>query len=249
MLSKNIFRIIFISLCCTSVFAGCATERALVKAVTEKGRLTPTERLMVSKGEGNAAMEVVTNDNEAGDKFLRTESKKVDPKDPDMKLLVDRMQATLNLEKGVGIAAPQVGINKRVIIVQRLDSEKEDKPFAVYLNPVITEHSTETVIEWEGCLSIPAGFGKVKRYTSVKVDYDNLDGSHGLEKIEGFTARIFQHEIDHLNGILFIDRKEKGDLMPEKEYREMRKREKEAKEKAGSAEEKPAAKPNESASD
>ena len=230
MSNQNFYGIIFTALCCISVFAGCAAERAIVKAVADEGKLTPTERLMVSRGEGNAAMEVVINDNEAGDEFLRTKSKKADPKDPDMKLLADRMQATLNLEKGVGIAAPQVGISKRVIIVQRLDREKEDKPFVVYLNPVIKEHSTETVIEWEGCLSIPAGFGKIKRYIWVKVDYDNLDGSHGLEKIEGFTARIFQHEIDHLNGILFIDNKEKGDLMPKKEYREMRKREKEAKE-------------------
>jgi peptide deformylase len=126
----------------------------------------------------------------------------------------------------VGIAAPQVGVNRRVVLVKRLDREP-DKPIEAYLNPEIAEFSEEKVVDWEGCLSIPAGFGKVRRAESITVTYETPGGERKTEKISGFTARIFQHEIDHLDGVLFIDRKEPGELMPEKEYREMRKKEKE----------------------
>jgi peptide deformylase len=120
-----------------------------------------------------------------------------------------------------------VGINRRVILVQRLDKEPQ-KPFEAYLNPRIEHYSGETVLDWEGCLSIPAGFGQVKRAASIRVSFDRPDGTPAVEEIQGFTARIFQHEIDHLDGILFIDRKEPGPLMEPRAYREMRRLEREA---------------------
>jgi peptide deformylase len=97
-----------------------------------------------------------------------------------------------------------------------------------YINPKIIEMSEETAIDWEGCLSIPAGFGKVARATSIVVTWTDEDGTETTETVENYTARIFQHEIDHLDGILFIDRKEPGELMPKDEYRKMREEEKAA---------------------
>jgi peptide deformylase len=186
----------------------------------------PTERLLAMRAAGDVRMDMVENDTAAGDVFLRTRSLLVRPGDPVVAHLISRMLATVKDEGGVGIAAPQVGVNRRVVLVKRLDREPE-QPIEAYLNPEITESSEETVVDWEGCLSIPAGFGKVRRAESITVTYDTLAGERKTEKVSGFTARIFQHEIDHLDGVLFIDRKEPGELMPEKEYREMRRKEKE----------------------
>lgn len=132
---------------------------------------------------------------------------------------------------GVGIAAPQVGINRRVIMVQRFD--KEEKPFEFYYNIEIKKTYGEKVVGWEGCLSIPAGFGQVERWQDIDIEYDaEVDGKtvRKSENIKGFTAVIFQHETDHLNGILFIDKKTDDPLMTAEEYREMRMKEKAEKE-------------------
>lgn len=132
---------------------------------------------------------------------------------------------------GVGIAAPQVGINRRVIMVQRFD--KEEKPFEFFYNIEIKKTYGEKVVGWEGCLSIPAGFGQVERWQDIDIEYDaEADGKivRKSENIKGFTAVIFQHETDHLNGILFIDVKTADPLMTAEEYREMRMKEKAAKE-------------------
>jgi peptide deformylase len=169
---------------------------------------------------------MVENDTEAGDVFLRTKSLPVRPGDPVVAHLIARMLKTVGDEGGVGIAAPQVGVSRRVVLVKRLDRDP-GKPMEAYLNPEIDEFSEDTVVDWEGCLSIPAGFGKVRRAESITVTYDTPGGERKTERVSGFTARIFQHEIDHLEGVLFIDRKEPGELMPEKEYREMRRKEKE----------------------
>ena len=148
-------------------------------------------------------------------------------------VLEKKMMASLMEEKGVGIAAPQIGINRRVIIVQRLD--KDEKPFEYYYNPVITEKRGELIEGWEGCLSVPDGFGKVLRHQNIDVEYDRSEnGKTGrvVERIEGWTAVIFQHEIDHLDGTLFIDKKCEGDLVPKEEFYEMRRKQKEEAESA-----------------
>jgi peptide deformylase len=200
---------------------------ALSACAAKHAMLAPTERLLVMRSEASAPMQVVLNDNPAGDAFLRTPARPLRLDDPALARLKERMLASVLAEKGVGIAAPQVGINVRVILVKRLDREPE-KPFVFYFNPEIVEQSEETVVDWEGCLSVPAGFGKVSRAVSVVVEHDAPAGERKREHASGFTARIFQHEVDHLDGVLFIDRKEPGELMPEKEYREMRAREKAA---------------------
>ena len=136
-----------------------------------------------------------------------------------------------SLGTGVGIAAPQVGINRRVIMVQRFD--KEEKPFEFFYNIEIKKTHGEKVVGWEGCLSIPAGYGQVERWQDIDIEYDaEVDGKivRKSENIKGFTAVIFQHETDHLNGILFIDKKTDDPLMTAEEYREMRMKEKAAKE-------------------
>lgn len=144
--------------------------------------------------------------------ILRKQSIDVRPDSNDAVLmtLIKRMRASLATTTGVGIAAPQVGINRNIIWVKRLD--KPGKPFEVYLNPKIVMTSSNTVLfNGDGCLSIPGINGRTLRWAAVGIEYDLLDGTHHTEVVQGtsstnFTAIIFQHEIDHLNGILFIDR-------------------------------------------
>jgi peptide deformylase len=225
--------VLFLFLLATA--SACSVTRTMIEPCEPEIPDRPSERLLVMGGANDAPMVVVENDRPPGDQFLRTPSLPVNPRDPMVTRLIARMRVSLEVEQGVGIAAPQVGVGRRVILVQRLDIEP-DKPVRAYINPRITRFGEETVVEWEGCLSVPAGFGKVKRSVSIDVSYDREDGSRVKETVEGFTSRIFQHEIDHLDGILFIDRKEPGPLMPEKEYREMRKKQKE--EQAGGGEKK-----------
>ena len=105
---------------------------------------------------------------------------------------------------GVGIAAPQVGILRNIIWVQRFD--KEGTPFELYLNPKIIQYSKKKQEYIEGCLSVPNRMDTLNtRAYAILIEYDKIDNSHHIEMIEDFTAIIFQHEIDHLNGILYID--------------------------------------------
>lgn len=140
--------------------------------------------------------------------LLRTPSAKVDvQKNKEiLNLLIERMKTTMvdSVNMGVGIAAPQVGILKRVIIVQRFD--KENLPIEGYINPVIVQYSKKKQTRREGCLSIPGRRDTLSsRAYAILLEYDNLEGTHKTEMVEDFTAIIFQHEIDHLDGILYID--------------------------------------------
>lgn len=109
-----------------------------------------------------------------------------------------------SVNQGVGIAAPQVGILKNIIWVQRFD--KLNYPFEVYINPTITYYSEDKQPCREGCLSIPNRIDTTQiRSQLIEIKYLDKDGLSRNESVEGFTAVIFQHEIDHLNGILYID--------------------------------------------
>lgn len=121
-------------------------------------------------------------------------------------ILKTRMLITVNnpLQPGVGIAAPQVGISLRLIAVQRFDMN--GKPFVFYINPKIISSSEEKESGSEGCLSVPGISGNVKRHIWIKIRYRDENFRLREETVEGFTAVIFQHEIDHLDGILFTDR-------------------------------------------
>ncbi|MFA5945456.1 MAG: peptide deformylase [Patescibacteria group bacterium] len=118
----------------------------------------------------------------------------------DFKTLVGELKATMKEENGVGIAAPQVGVHDRLII-----AETKAGPTA-FINPEIVERSFKLVEGEEGCLSVPGVWGLVKRHRSVTVKAIQEDGTPIGLKATGLLAIIFQHEIDHLDGILFIDR-------------------------------------------
>ena len=117
-----------------------------------------------------------------------------------MDQLVKDLVETMKLENGVGIAAPQVGVSERVIIV-----ETGAGPEA-FVNPVITRRSLRRVESEEGCLSVPGVYGIVKRHKGVRVEAMNTNGERVALDVKVFPAIIFQHEIDHLDGILFVDR-------------------------------------------
>ncbi|MHA3054106.1 peptide deformylase [Acinetobacter sp. ANC 4633] len=127
-----------------------------------------------------------------------------------LKQLALAMQATMLARNGVGIAAPQVYISKRVIIVASRPNPRypdaPDMPVVTMINPEIIEYSTETCLGEEGCLSVPEQRGQVERAYAVKVRYFTVQGKQVEQSYEGFPARIVQHEIDHLNGILFVER-------------------------------------------
>ncbi len=131
----------------------------------------------------------------------------------EFELLCRRMLATvLDPEnKGVGIAAPQVGISRRLVAVQRFD--KEGEPFEFYANPEIVRYGEETAPGWEGCLSVPDKRGVVERSQEIELKHRTAGGADTLETVRGFTAVIFQHEIDHLDGLLYFDRAEEMFLL------------------------------------
>jgi peptide deformylase len=149
------------------------------------------------------------------DPVLRKQARKVKTFDAELQKLADDMVETLHAAPGVGLAAPQVGVSQRLILVEY--AEQPDDPEAdpvppklyVMVNPEILRHSTDTVSGNEGCLSIPGYIGEVDRYQSVTVRGFDIRGKPTRVKASGWLARIFQHEIDHLNGVLFIDRTNK----------------------------------------
>ena len=115
--------------------------------------------------------------------------------------LVKNMEETMFSADGVGLAAPQIGVSLKITVVS-LDGKKA----IPFLNPVITAHSDEMIVEQEGCLSLPERWEDVARYKEITLRFMNIKGDAVALKLEGFAARVLQHEIDHLNGILFIDR-------------------------------------------
>lgn len=146
---------------------------------------------------------VIQKTNPQDSLILKTVSKLIDPKDWGTKILAEKMLDAVTLEGGVGIAAPQVGINRRMVWVQRFD--KEEMPFELFINPEIIWASELLQKGPEGDLSFEER-GMVMRSYIVQVRYQNLEGEALTEMLEGFTAVIFQHERDHLDGILLTDR-------------------------------------------
>jgi peptide deformylase len=169
-------------------------------------KFTEAERSLIASGPKDSMMRVLQVTDAADRKILQTPSIDINLKDEALPLLIDRLYATVmdTLNPGVGIAAPQVGINKNIVWVQRFD--KPGEPFEVYLNPKITWRSALLRKGREGCLSIPDLSGEVLRNYTIQLTYYDRYGKHHEEMIEGFTAVIFQHEADHLMGILFTDR-------------------------------------------
>lgn len=156
--------------------------------------------------------------------LLREKSQAVEKiKGKEIQKLIDDMVATVLEVDGVGIAAPQVYQSLRIFIVASHPSPRYPKaprmrPLAI-INPVILEKFSEKEKDWEGCLSIPGIRGLVPRYTTLKIKYFTRAGKEKEQEFQGFLARIFQHEYDHLEGKVFIDNLETTkDVITEKEY-------------------------------
>jgi peptide deformylase len=143
--------------------------------------------------------------------ILRHKARKVVDFGPEFQTLVDDMVETMREAPGVGLAAPQVDESLRLIVVEFGDEDDEEVPPKLYViaNPEITRGSEETLVGTEGCLSIPGIQGDVERMEAVTVKGLNRHGRPMTIRARGWLARILQHEIDHLDGILFVDRAEK----------------------------------------
>ncbi len=139
---------------------------------------------------------------------LRKKARKVTDFGPDLQKLVDDMVETMREAPGVGLAAPQVNVSQRVIVVEYGKEDDEEAPLKLYamVNPEITHSSSETVLGNEGCLSVIGFQGEVERAEEVTVKGMNRRGKPVKVKAKGWLARIFQHEIDHLDGVLFVDK-------------------------------------------
>ena len=147
--------------------------------------------LEITKGEDNSVLRAVSKDVKSFDKKL--------------KKLAKQMREAMVKAKGIGIAAPQVGINLRIFLVTLDIGKKSESCFAM-VNPKITKFSEETDIEEEGCLSLPGVYGKVERPSSITVEFFDIEGSRYVLELEGLNARVVQHENDHLDGVLFVDK-------------------------------------------
>lgn len=141
---------------------------------------------------------------------LRKKCEEVKEITEEIKTLALDMVQILEASQGLGLAASQMGELKRIIVVhpiqERTPEEKTAKPIQIFINPKMTKKSKKTEVDEEGCLSFPGLFLKIKRAKTVEVEALNLEGDLIKVRAEGLPARIFQHEIDHLDGILFIDR-------------------------------------------
>lgn len=177
---------------------------------SESVTFTEDEIKIITQSDSIGILPLYTIENPQETAVLRavaTDLNKSDIKSQYFKLLKERMLETVNdtTNPGVGLAAPQVGISKRLVLVQRFD--KKGEPFEFYINAKILEYSKECELGGEGCLSVPNRHEEVMRSNKIVISYLD-ENSFRVKKdtVSGFTAVIFQHEIDHLEGILYIDR-------------------------------------------
>ena len=146
-----------------------------------------------------------------GHPALRTQARALPPErlaEPAVQELIDDLVETMHEAHGVGLAAPQVASELQIFVYESAGhaDPQADIPLRVVVNPMITPHERELVYDWEGCLSIPDLRGMVPRHPAVRVQGLDREG-HPLDYVvRGFAARIVQHEFDHLNGVVFLDR-------------------------------------------
>jgi peptide deformylase len=182
----------------------------LVLFITSCSNFSSIEKHRIGLPEqGDSVMHIFTNLNEQELSFLHLQACPLTRRDMHSQVyttLKNRMLATVldTANTGVGIAAPQVGISKQLIVVQRFD--KDGNPFEFYVNPTIENYSQDMKWGWEGCLSVPGERDTVLRATQVIISYrDPVSWDILRDTVDGFTAVIFQHETDHLSGKLYID--------------------------------------------
>lgn len=143
---------------------------------------------------------------------LRQRSKKVGIVDEKVKKLIKDMEsATLDWEDsrehevGVALAAIQVDVPLRIVVIRNNFDNKDDRTFTVFINPIITKYEGVIEEDFEGCLSVPDVYGKVPRHNKIRIKAQDINGKEFRVTAEGFLARVFQHEIDHTNGIVYVD--------------------------------------------
>ena len=188
------------------IYKGPKNERPVNKNMAKN--FNESEKKIILSGNTDSKMHVYQTTNEKELQVLKGTSQDIKIDDPLLETLEKRMLLTVKDPEhaGVGIAAPQVGINKNVIWVQRFD--KANEPFEFFINPKIIWRSKLTRTGTEGCLSIPDRREDIERSYAIRLQYWDKKGNIIEENIEGFTAVIFQHEVDHLYGILYPDRLE-----------------------------------------
>lgn len=192
----------------------CALSVLTVSCMqTQNGEFTKEELSLIHSADSIMRVLVVTDS--LDNQVLRAQSADLSATSllsEDYSRLCELMLATVThpSQDGVGIAAPQVGLNRRVVAVLRFD--KPDEPFEIYANIRIISRSKATATGEEGCLSVPDARGEVVRSKEIEIEYVDMEqlknGNYVMkrEKIKGFTAVIFQHETDHLDGIIYTDR-------------------------------------------
>lgn len=145
---------------------------------------------------------IVTGKN---NEILRRKSDPIKKIDAKIKKLSDDMTDTVIKVNGLGIAAPQVGINLRLVIV-RMNANTPQQMWVAMINPEITKYSQEEEVKEEGCLSLPGKYDKTMRALRVTAKYTDKKGKEQILHLDGLNAHIMQHEVDHVNGLLYIDR-------------------------------------------
>ena len=161
---------------------------------------------------------------------LRKPAEPIQAFDEDLAKIVAGMLARMHASNGVGLAAPQVGLRKRILVMNPSGEEDADR---IMINPEILERTGGETAYEEGCLSFPSVYAEIRRPDHCKVRFQNLDGSEQEEEFTGFPGRVVQHEYDHLEGILLVDRMSPADKVRNKHvlqdlvarYQERRKRE------------------------
>ena len=150
---------------------------------------------------------------EVGDPILNTISQDVDIKNINAEILeiIEDLKSTLEYGTGLGIAAPQIGVDKRIIVVGAKKenikyNDAEEIPITAMINPTWRKLSEEKDSQYEGCMSVPEIKGKVERYKNIELTYYNENGEKIVKKLNGFFARLVQHECDHLDGIVFLEK-------------------------------------------
>ncbi len=142
-----------------------------------------------------------------GDRVLRQPAKRVSKVDDKLRTLITQMLQTMYSADGIGLAAPQIGVNKQLIVID-CEYDDPDSPPLVLINPKILRSSQQTCGSDEGCLSVPGVYLEVVRPEAIEVSYKDENGKPQKLQASELLARVIQHEMDHLNGVMFVDRVE-----------------------------------------
>ncbi len=206
-MNKYINRIVSIIITIILIYS-CGIFNRSVAPKQYVSSFTNNEITLIMEKDSTFPMRVLSINNTDDYSILRAQALPVviNSSMPFVENLIKRMKQTIldSTTRGVGIAAPQVGISQRIIIVQRFD--KVGEPIEYYINPKILKYSKKIQSCFEGCLSIPNKRADIKKRSySIMIEYYKITGERVVEMIEDYTAVIFQHEIDHLDGKLFTD--------------------------------------------